>query len=376
MSGVSPNVVVGSDDLVLLDELVRHLEELPHWRLVGVVRSSSEFVSALAEQSPDAALVSDRIALEIASAGGGAGATRLVVLAREERSETLKAAIKIGARGFVLWPHERGQLRALVESGLGAPRSAPRGTLTALWSPKGGSGSSVLAAHLAATLASFGLRSLLLDLDFDNADQTAILGIRGETKTFADLMRVVDELSPAAVESVVFHHPDGFRVALSPGVPGESGLVKASDVLKAIAALRDSADHSLADLPSGYGDLVFALAEEATRLVLVVTPDLLALRRAREAMRGFRAGGIETGKFEVVLNHAYGRDVTASDVEAVIGRPVVAEIPPNLALFKAPGRGEISPVGMRLLDPLARRIAGLPAVATRRLGRVRSRRLS
>lgn len=355
---LSPTVLVVSDDLSLLDELVRHLEEIPHWRLVGSARGADELITQLRTQTPDAILMSEGPARELAARGDRTSLDgRVVVLGRGASVETLRAALDLGAKGFVVWPTEPRRLRGLVEEGLATEREASlsRGRVTALWGPKGGSGTSTLTAHLAGAMTRLGVRCILVDLDLEHGDQKAILGAAAETKTVIDLLRVVDELSPAVVENVAWQHPMGFGALMAPGSPGESGMVKTAEVVGMIEGIRELTDHVLIDLPSGFGDLIFAGAEAADRLLLVVTPGLLSLRRAREAMRAFRSAGIDESVIEVVLNGA-GGDISPKEVHAVLGRPVVARIRPDTRLLRATDKGQLARSGLSQLEPLAARI--------------------
>jgi Flp pilus assembly CpaE family ATPase len=358
---LSPTVLVVSDDLDLLDEIVRHLEEIPNWRLVGSATSHEEMIDAAGRQLPDAILMSEGPALKLATTKERpAIPARLVVLGREPTLEALTATLEIGAKGFVAWPKEHRRLRGLVEEGLGPTRvpTTSRGTVTALWGPKGGSGTSVLTAHLAGALSRNGINCVLMDLDLDHGDQAAILGVQGETKNVIDLLSVVDEISAGVLENVAWQHPRGFGVVLAPGAPGEAGLVKVADIVGAVEAVSHLTDHVLLDLPSGFGDMVFAGAEAADRFLFVMTPDVLSLRRGREALRALRSAGINENRIEVVLNRT-GGDISAKDVEAVLTRPVVAQLRPDLRLLRASDRGELARSGLKLVEPLARRISAI-----------------
>lgn len=365
MSGrVSPKVVVASDDDLLMDEIVRYLEEIPQWRLVSSARSVEELSGALAA-GPDAVIVSDRLAGLIASERIPLSVPRVVIVGREAGVEALRAALEVGASGFVEWPAESRKLRGLVERGLSPPsRTAPaRGSLVGLWGPKGGSGTSVLAAHLAGALARLARPCVLVDLDLDHGDQSAILGA-GEAKGFLDLLRVVDEITPSALESVAWRHPSGFGAVLTAGGSGEADLVKVQDAVRVLTALAELTEYLVADLPSGFAEIVLPVAEAASRLFFVLTPDVLSLRRAKEAIRMVRSAGIDPSRVEIILNRA-GGDIGARDAEAVVGRPVVAEVRPDYGLSLAPDRGELAASGLKHLDPLARRLAGVPKVAPR-----------
>ncbi|MGH2767678.1 MAG: AAA family ATPase [Actinomycetota bacterium] len=363
---VSPSVLVASEDPLLLDEVVRYLEELPHWRLVGSARSVSELVGTIAARAPEAVVVSEGLVRELAGTGVVPwGRVRLVVVGRRERPEILRAALTLGARGFLAWPEERAGLRELVEEGMAGedPLRRGQGGLVAMWGPKGGSGTSVLAAHLAGALAGLGVDCVLVDLDLDHGDQAAILGAEREPKSLTDLLGVLDELSPAAIESVAWRHPEGFRAILAPGSTRGPGRIGEAGVIRILGAVREIAAQVVVDLPSGAPELALAVAREATSLLLVVTPDLLALRRVRWAMGEISSRGIDAAGIEVVVNQLGSSEISVSDIEAVVGRRVSSTVRPDLGLLRAPGRGELARSGRRLVEGLARRIAGYPQPA-------------
>ncbi len=361
---LAPVVVVASDDPFLLDEIVRYLEEVPHWRLAASARTIEELMKVAADSNPDAVLLSEGLALELSN-HPAAGSSRFVVIARQDKADVLRAAIKLGARGFVQWPKEKPLLSELVERDVEArPAGAPTGNLTAVWSPKGGGGATTVAAHLALGIGGLGFRCLLVDLDLDHGDQSAMLGADDETKSFADLMRVADELNPATIDSVAIT-TGPFKAILAPGLPGEGGLVKPQEAVRILHSLMESTDHVVVDLPSGYSELALAVAHESSRLVLVLTADLLSLRRSREVLRLLQ--GTET-RIDVVVNQFARGDVSISDVESVLGRSVSLKVRPELSVYRAAGRGELSDFGRKAMLPLAASVAGV-ASATKMRGR-------
>ncbi|MBS1836169.1 MAG: hypothetical protein JST64_00570 [Actinobacteria bacterium] len=194
--------------------------------------------------------------------------------------------------------------------------------LITLWSVKGGSGVSVVAAGLAALLARGSTDgALLVDL---GGDQPALLGIA------------------------------------SPGGPGVSDWLAAPHGDRAaLRRLEVEAGPSLALLPAGNadrwpparaGDLVESLGADRRAVVvdgalgsapvpqlaaadvslLVVRPCYLALRRAVGA--GVRADG-------VVLVEEPGRSLDAVDVSRALGLPVVCSVETEPAVARAVDAG-------------------------------------
>lgn len=368
---VSPTVLVACDDLILLDEVIRHLEEIPHWRLVMSARSADELLNSV--HRPDCALVSDSLAVQLAGHPRSARLTAdVVVFGRQETAPALRAALALGARGFVHWPEQQDQLQALVERGRATPAKVPppSGALHAVWAPKGGAGASVIAAHLAGSLGRLGKGTILVDLDLDHADQTCLLGAEPDVKTVGDLLRVADELSEPTVRSVVWSHPLGFEAIFAPGRPAAAPAPEAVGAV--LQAIRGMAEHVVADLPSGDGLVTRAAMEAASSLYIVLTPDLLALRRARDLLKRLRTSGVRLPKLNVVLNQAGGADVTSKEVEAVLGVRQVTRVRADIQIYRVANRGELSPVACKLLTPLAKRLTGESGDAPVRSGEVAS----
>lgn len=195
--------------------------------------------------------------------------------------------------------------------------------LTACWSVKGGSGVSVVAAAFAVTRRS-GAGTLLVDLD---GDQPCVLG-RVEPDGIG-----IAELAAAAPDVV------GVRAAV---VPVASGLEllprgrgrlpigeRAGALADRIAAMGTA---TVVDCggPVDPDGLAAAVLGVATRSLLVVRPCILALRRAVAAP--WRPDG-------VVLVAEPGRALGPSDVEGVLGVPVVAVVPVDPATARVVDAG-------------------------------------
>lgn len=365
-------MLVASEDAVLADEIIRHLEEFPHWS-AAVASSLTQLQGALEAEPPDVVLISADLTRQLAADGAAPHpGVRFVLVGRELPIDVLRAAVAVGAGDTILWPKEIKRLRRAVEQAPAAERPrVSHGTLVAVWGPKGGSGTSIVAAHLAAAVASLGPPPLLIDLDLDHADQTAILGVEEETKTVLDLIRVVDEITPAAIEGVARRHPSGLRAVLAPGSPGESGLVKPSEAAALLRALREASDLVIVDLPSGWGEMVPFVAEESNHFVVVVTPDLLSLRRSRDALRMLRAAGLPSDRIRILVNRWPGPAIGMKDVEASLGSTPVATVRYDPQIEKASDRGELANLGVRQLEGAARRITGRPDARGRHFRRRR-----
>jgi MinD-like ATPase involved in chromosome partitioning or flagellar assembly len=201
--------------------------------------------------------------------------------------------------------------------------------LLALWSPKGGSGTSVTAAALALTSAAR-RETRLVDL---SGDQPAILGLP-------------PLISPASLVAWLVAGPaapsDGLDDVAVPVLPGLALLPGGPEAASAppeagaalAVALRDAGlavvdVGSGADVHDGAGRAVVDVADSA---LLVVRPCYLALRRAVADPRlGSSAGAI--------LVEEPGRSLDADDIAAVLGLPVIGRIPVRAEIARAVDAG-------------------------------------
>jgi MinD superfamily P-loop ATPase len=216
--------------------------------------------------------------------------------------------------------------------------------LLALWSPKGGSGTSVVAAAVALVAAGRG-ETRLADL---GGDQPAIFGL----PLFPSDSGPCDGLSGwlAAGPSTPTEWLDEMTV---PVVPGLDLLPRGPDVVAGLSpeagaalavALRDSGVAVL-DTGSGHdhGGAVRAAIEVADMALMVIRPCYLALRRAVGDPRLARSAG-------AILVEDPGRALDAADVAAVLGLPVVGRIPVRAEIARAVDAGVLRD---RLPNPLA-----------------------
>ena len=204
--------------------------------------------------------------------------------------------------------------------------------LLALWSPKGGSGTSVVAAALALSAAGRGA-TRLADL---GGDQPAILGLPPLTAPAAGAdAGLVGWL--AAGSSAPTERLDDLAAPVAPGLsvlPRGWGALEAAtaDAGAALAvALRDGST-TVVDLGAAATSATGAIVAVADVGLMVIRPCYLALRRAVVDSRlGASCGA--------VLVEEPGRALDAGDVEAVLGVPVVGRFPCRAEIARAVDAG-------------------------------------
>jgi Flp pilus assembly CpaE family ATPase len=156
---------------------------------------------------------------------------------------------------------------------------------------------------------------------------------------------------------VLYAHPRGFSALLGPGHHDNITSIPPGLYPGCIALLAGSFDIVLVLVPRALDTLAHAAVRMADDVLLVVTLDLFALFGARRAFAALQMDD-PPGRCRVVVNRAARSDVTAGDVERILGIRPSAVVRFDPAVRRAQDRGELLPtragrVG-RDIDALAR----------------------
>jgi len=213
--------------------------------------------------------------------------------------------------------------------------------LLALWSPKGGSGASVLAAACATALARRG-GCRLADLA---GDQPAILGLGADPETgIAEWLATGPDAPADALDRLAVEVAPGLTL-IPPGTPRALAPTAAAEAGAALAAAirrRDVPcviDAGRADSPA-----TRMTVEVADASVVVVRGCYLTLRRAVTSPLTPRAAGI------AFLDEP-GRSLGAAEVRDVLERPVLVRVPVRSGIARAVDAGVVA---LRPPEPLLR----------------------
>ena len=221
------------------------------------------------------------------------------------------------------------------------PDRGRSGFVLALWSPKGGSGTSVLAAACAVVAARAG-DVRLADLD---GDQPAIFGLGADPlQGLNDWLAMGDDAPPDALDRL------GLSVAPSVGlVPrgAERTMAPISEARAGAAlvqALRARSRVSIVDAGRAATPAARAVVELADAAVVVVRGCYLGLRRSVHSPMASRAVGI-------AFVDEPGRSLGSGEVADVLDRPVLTRVPVRASIARAVDAGVLA---SRLPDGLGR----------------------
>ncbi len=216
------------------------------------------------------------------------------------------------------------------------------GQVITVFSPKGGTGKTVVSTNLAAYLASKSRkRVLLIDLDLQFGDAAIMLGIDPQ-RTMHDLVLAPGDLDAGKLAGYTTRHRSGLDILAAPMLPEHAELVTEAKVMRLIEVAREAYDLVVIDTsPFFYGPML-ALLEPTDQLLLLCGLDVPTLKNVRLSLRTLELLGFPPSRTNLVLNRVTS-DVGLSkeDVQVALGIPVAFEIPNDPVVPPAVNRGTV-----------------------------------
>jgi Flp pilus assembly CpaE family ATPase len=180
--------------------------------------------------------------------------------------------------------------------------AAHRGRVVTVFSPKGGTGKTVVATSLATMLAKReGKRTLLLDLDLQFGDAAIMLGLE-PTKTVYDLVTAPGELDPEKLTGYVTKHQCGLDVLAAPLRPEDAELVVESKVTALIDVARQSYDAIVVDTSPFFHGAMLATLDRTDQLLVLCGLDVPTLKNVRLALQTLELLSFPASRITYVMN--------------------------------------------------------------------------
>ncbi len=271
----------------------------------------------------------------------------IVLLVPEADRSFVDAAFAAGIADVLVLPQTADAIAfAITKAGSGhrhspgPERGGGHGEIVTVFSPKGGTGKTVLSTNVAAYLAAkTGKRVLLVDLDLQFGDAAIMLGLDPE-RTLYELVLAPGELDAEKLAGYTTRHRSGLDVLAAPMRPEEAELVTEQKVLRLLEVARDTYDVVVVDTsPFFYGPML-ALLEPTDHLLLLSGLDVPTLKNVRLSLRTLEQLGFPRSRTNLVVNRVTPKvGVTTEDVEGALELPVRFEVPNDPTVAPAVNRG-------------------------------------
>ena len=203
---------------------------------------------------------------------------------------------------------------------------------TAIYSPKGGTGKTLLAVNLATVLRRQGASVALVDGVMQFGSVRHLVQVPPETKSFVDLPPA--GAMKMAMGETLWEGPGGVHYLLAPPRPEQADLVAPTELQAAVTTLTETHDHVIIDTPPRLTDDTLALLDAARVILLVLTYSGVGIATTRSAIEVFDELGYRKQKplLVAITQSDETGGLSRAALEHALGLPVAAEIPTDRKL--------------------------------------------
>jgi pilus assembly protein CpaE len=272
--------------------------------------------------------------------------TQVIMMSVQGEQDYLRRSMLAGAREFLIKPISAEDLynairhvyrlqttqRRYVPSGPGdqagsGDTGGSQGQIVAVFSPKGGVGTSAVAANLAVALRQLSNKKVVLvDGNLIFGDLGVIMNLVS-TKTIADLANRIAELDRDLLNDILITHASQVKVLLAPPNPQTGELITSDHLRSILDQLRKEFDYVVVDTQSSLQDRALAVLDMSDRIVTLMTLEMPCIKNIKLFLELTELLEYPAEKVLLVLNKADNRlGIRVENVEENIQHKVALQI--------------------------------------------------
>lgn len=313
--------------------------------VVGTASTSADAVQAAERQHPDIVLMdinmpdvdgiatTEELARKVPSAA-------VIMMSVQAEGDYVRRSMFAGARGYLVKPFTSEELlesirgvqarrtdtkASLVAVGPGADQGehSQAGRVIAVYSPKGGVGSTTLAVNLAIAIAEMKKNVVLLDADLQFGDVGVLLNLDPTQVSLADIAADLGPDSGESVEGALLRHRSELNVLLAPARPDAAELIGPEQIRTVLGLLAKNHEVVVVDCATYLNDTTLAVLDAADQIISPMSLDITTLRSMRVFIDVADQLGYPHEKLLLLLNRAdSNHGIRVEDVERSLGRRV------------------------------------------------------
>ena len=312
--------VIIVDDIAETRENIRKLLTFePDIDVVGVARTGREGIELVKEVKPHVILMDinmpDMDGIEATEKIKPIlPGVQIVILSVQSDPNYMRRAMQKGACDFLTKPPTADELisavrragkmaQAVVEPITRSPTIRERkGHIITLYSPKGGTGCTVLSTNLALALHNEDSPVVLVDGNLQFGDIAISINEKGRFSV-ADLTPRVDDLDQEVVESVLIEHKaSGVKILAAPTRPEYADNISGNQFAKVLDYLAGQVSYVIVDTASSLTDVTLAVIDHSDIIILIATQEIPAIKNAHLFLEVADALGINRKRILFVMN--------------------------------------------------------------------------
>lgn len=194
--------------------------------------------------------------------------------------------------------------------------------LLAFFNARGGVGATTTAIHVAHQLSEYQSQVALVDMDLQMCSIPSCLELKLE-RSLAEFVHESHQTQSGPITSGIDYHSSGVAVIAQDGRIHEIKEIIPTRLPRFYEALSHTHPMIVVDGIRSFSDHAVSVMDLATRIVLMITQDVPAVRSARKALQLFDRLGYSSAKVCVVVNRFHKRSPISLDlIETSLNREV------------------------------------------------------
>src|SRR6476619_2017141 len=328
------SVVVLSTGLENFKEIRRALAAEERVKLLAGGNDTDQLYEESVRLKPNAAIIAlgpnaDNAVRFIEKLNAECPGTALISAAQDASPDLILRSLRAGAREFLRIPISTEELRTVLSrisefctKRVETPKK--KGRMVAVFSSKGGCGTSFIATNLAAATAS---KTVLVDLNLQAGDLPLFLGLEAKYSS-SDMVEKRQRLDDELINSLVTPHSGNLSLLAAPREADSADEIEPQHIFEVLLKLREHYDYVVLDPQHTFDSITLAALDQSDEIVLVLTLDIPAIRSTQRALEIFDRLGYPRKKVRIVVNRWSKQiDLDLRQVEKFLGEPVIAFIP-------------------------------------------------
>ena len=261
--------------------------------------------------------------------------TTVIATAPSPQPDLILRAMRAGVHEFLVYPPKQEELAGAVERLMrrGAAE-AQRGELIAIYSGKGGLGSTSIAVNIAQALGMqrTDSRVALVDLVVTGGDVRVYLNLK-PAYDLSHLIAKGSQIDTELLNSVLTPVQGGVWALPTGDTPEDEELFDSAAVGSILGLLQNQFNYTVVDCEHHLSEATLTALDTANKIVLVTQLTVPALRSTQRSLAVCRRLGYDESKFCVVVNrHQSGDVLPVKDAEDLLQAPIYWKLPNDYRL--------------------------------------------
>jgi pilus assembly protein CpaE len=329
------SVVVLSTGLENFKDIRRALSAEERVKLLAGGNDADQLYEEIVRLKPNAAIIAlganaDQAVRFIERLNTECPNTSIISAAQDASPDMIIGSLRAGAREFLRIPISADELRTVLDrvsdfsnrQMVEAPKK--QGRMVAVFSSKGGCGTSFIATNLAAATNA---KTVLVDLNLQAGDLPLFLGL-DHKYSIADMVEKRSRLDEALISTLVTPHSKHLSLLAAPREADSADEIEPQHVFEVLQKLREHYDYVVLDPQHTFDSITLAALDQSDEIVLILTLDIPAIRSTQRALAIFDRLGYPRKKVRIVVNRWSKQiDLDLRQVEKFLGEPCVGFVP-------------------------------------------------